>query len=177
MKDHGMPDDMIQSILERRDQAIAQMRGQGLSDDEIRERLRQRMDQMRNGGGGGSGSAPPSFKNFGKQGEAPAGTKVSPPENGPVVMGTVGAPPLKPGTVYVLRGGAPVRVSLMAGMSDGAYTEVQTDELKPGDAVIVGLEASKTASNLSPPPGMGGPLGGPGGGVRPSGGGTGGRSR
>lgn len=173
MRDHGMPEDMIQSVLERRDQAIAQLRAQGLKDDEIRERLRQRMEQMRSGGGG-TGAAPPSFKNFGRQGEAPAGKKVAPPETGPVVMGTIGTAPMKPGTVYALRGAQPVRVALMAGMTDGAYTEVQTDQLRPGDAVIVGIEASKTATNLQPPPGMGSPFGG---GARPSGGGGGGRTR
>jgi HlyD family secretion protein len=174
MRDRGMPDDMIQSILERRDQAVAEMRAQGLSDDEIRERLRQRMEQMRNGGGGGGtmGSSPPSFKNFGKQGEAPAGKHVASSETGPVVMGTMGDAVMKPGAVYVLRDGEPVRVPLMTGLTDGAYTEVKSDDLKAGDAVIIGVEAGKTASNLQPPPGMGGPFGGGGGGARPSGGGA-----
>ena len=64
----------------------------------------------------------------------------------------------------------------MTGLSDGAYTEVRSDELKAGDAVIVAVEAGKSATNLQPPPGMGGPFGG-GGGARPTGGGSGGRTR
>jgi len=175
MRDRGMSEDMIQSILERRDQAVAEMRAQGLSEDEIRERLRQRMEQMRNGGGSGTGSAPPSFRSFGKQAEAPEGKHVASSETGPVVMGTMAAAPMKPGSIYVLRDGEPMRVSLMTGLSDGAYTEVRSDELKAGDPVIVAVEASKTAANLQPPPGMGGPFGG--GGARPTGGGSGGRTR
>jgi HlyD family secretion protein len=78
--------------------------------------------------------------------------------------------PLKPGAVYVLRDGKPVRVSIMTGISDGAATEVKSEQLALGDPVIVGLEVSMRGGNLQPPPGMGGPFGGP----RPGGGGGGG---
>jgi len=89
---------------------------------------------------------------------------------------TAESPALKPGTVYVLRGGKPERVPVMTGLGDGASFEIESDGLKPGDAVIVGLElASAQNRNLQPPPGMGGPtFRGPGGG---GGGGGGGRGR
>jgi HlyD family secretion protein len=73
----------------------------------------------------------------------------------------------KPGVVWVLRENRPARVVVMTGITDGSMTEVKTDELKEGDSVIVGLEiaAAKTNSNLTAPPGMGGPqFRGPGGG-------------
>ena len=78
---------------------------------------------------------------------------------------------LKPGTVYVLRGGRPERVPVMTGLGDGASFEIESEEVKPGDAVIVGLELPAAQNrNLQPPPGMGGPTfrgpGGRGGGGR-----------
>jgi hypothetical protein len=78
---------------------------------------------------------------------------------------------MKPGTVYVLRGGKPVAVPIMSGITDGAMTEIVAPELKPDDAVIVGLElpAAAQGQNLQPPPGMGG-FRGPGGGGRGAGG-------
>jgi hypothetical protein len=80
-------------------------------------------------------------------------------------------PHLKPGTVYVLRGGRPERVPVMTGLGDGASFEIESEEVKPGDAVIVGLELPVAQNrNLQPPPGMGGPTfrgpGGRGGGGR-----------
>jgi hypothetical protein len=78
---------------------------------------------------------------------------------------TAETPQLKPGAVYVLRGGKPERVPVMTGLGDGASFEIESDGLKPGDAVIVGLElAAAQNRNLQPPPGMGGPIRGPGGG-------------
>jgi HlyD family secretion protein len=76
------------------------------------------------------------------------------------------APQLKPGAVYVLRDGKPERVPVMTGLGDGASFEIESDGLKPGDAVIVGLEVAAAQNrNLQPPPGMGGPtFRGPGGG-------------
>ena len=41
-------------------------------------------------------------------------------------------------TVWVLRDGAPARVLVRTGHTDGRYTEVPGSELTPGDAVIVG---------------------------------------
>jgi len=75
------------------------------------------------------------------------------------------APTYRPGTVYVLRAGRPERVGLLTGITDGAFTEVRTDQIQSGDLVVVGMEASARASaNLQPPPGMGGPtFRGPGG--------------
>ncbi len=73
------------------------------------------------------------------------------------------APAFKPGSVYVLRDGKPVAVRVLTGISDGAFTELKTDALKPGDTILVGLDVN-SKSNLTPPPGMGGPMMGRGGG-------------
>jgi hypothetical protein len=52
----------------------------------------------------------------------------------------------------------------MTGLGDGASFEIESDGLKPGDSVIVGLEITAQNRNLQPPPGMGGPqFRGPGG--------------
>ncbi len=71
---------------------------------------------------------------------------------------------MKAGTLYVLRGGRPVAVSLLSGITDGAMTEIMAADLKPEDAVIVGLEVAVAGpgQNLQPPPGMGGQFRGPG---------------
>ena len=76
------------------------------------------------------------------------------------------APQLKPGAVYVLRDGKPARIAVMTGLGDGAFFEIESESLKPGDNVLVGLEvAANQNRNLQPPPGMGGPqFRGPGGG-------------
>ena len=75
----------------------------------------------------------------------------------------------RPGAVYVLRNGKPVKITVMTGLSDGSFSEVRSGELKEGDLVIVGLEQSAQRGNqLTPPPGMGGP--GFGGGGRGGGG-------
>jgi HlyD family secretion protein len=70
---------------------------------------------------------------------------------------------MKPGTVYVLRGGKPVAVQLMSGITDGAMTEVLAADLEPDDPVIIGYDVTTRGQNLQPPPGMGGPFRGPGG--------------
>jgi hypothetical protein len=60
-------------------------------------------------------------------------------------------------------------VAVRTGLGDGASYEIESDDLEPGDAVIVGLEATAQNRNLQPPPGMGGPrFGPPGGGRRPT---------
>ena len=71
---------------------------------------------------------------------------------------------MKPATVYVLRGGKPVAVALLSGITDGAMTEVMAVDLKPDDPVIIGVElaAAGRGQNLQPPPGMGGQFRGPG---------------
>ena len=56
--------------------------------------------------------------------------------------GGADAPALKPGTVYVLRGDKPVRVQVMTGLTDGTMTEIQSDALKEGDTIVVGLDVS-----------------------------------
>ncbi len=43
------------------------------------------------------------------------------------------------GTVYVLRDEQPVAVKVRLGISDGAYTEVVGNDIKPGDQVILAL--------------------------------------
>jgi HlyD family secretion protein len=63
---------------------------------------------------------------------------------------------LRPGSVYVLRDGKPVRVAVMTGLTDGAFVEVEADQLEPGDLVIVGLENTARGPAMQPPPGMGG---------------------
>ena len=75
------------------------------------------------------------------------------------------APAYRPGAVYVLRAGKPKRIGVLTGITDGAFTEIQSDKIEPGDLVVVGLENNPRAStNLQPPPGMGGPtFRGPGG--------------
>ena len=83
------------------------------------------------------------------------------------------APRVKPGAVYVLRNGKPVRVEVTTGITDGTSVEVLGGDLKPGDAVVTGLELSaRSGAAMTPPPGMGGPMFGP-----PRGGGGGGGGR
>jgi HlyD family secretion protein len=75
-----------------------------------------------------------------------------------------GGPPAgRPGTVYVLRHGRPVRVPLLTGLTDGTSVEVVGGELASGDEVVTGVEvAARTGQAMMPPPGMGGPMmGGP----------------
>lgn len=65
------------------------------------------------------------------------------------------------GTVYVLRGGKPTPIIVQVGATDGSYSEIQGDGLKPGDQVITGGGPRAKAQLRG-----GGPMGGPGGGVR-----------
>ena len=67
---------------------------------------------------------------------------------------------LRPGAIYLLKNGKPERVPVMTGISDGSWVEVQSDRLRPGDPVIVGLDLATRGAAMQPPPGMGGPLGG-----------------
>jgi hypothetical protein len=171
LRERGMPPQSIQGILERRDQMVEDMRKQGMSDDEIRERLRQRMEQARSGGGSGMENRP-SFRDLdrkagGRGGAAPRDAAADSPRrrlgSGPVVMGSVSEFTYKPGAVYVLRAGRPEKVEVMTGITDGGYTEVRSETLKPGDEVVTGLDQSTSGARLTPPPGMGGSFG-PGGG-------------
>jgi HlyD family secretion protein len=85
-------------------------------------------------------------------------------------------PIYRPGLIFVLRDGKPVRVRVLTGLSDGTSVEVRSDSLQVGDPVITGIELTAANTSLQPPPGMGGPqFRGPGG--RPGGGGGGGAVR
>ncbi len=55
------------------------------------------------------------------------------------------------GTVYVLDGGRPRAIAVRPGISDGRVTEIASEDLKAGDAVIVGMQqtaAENTSSTL-----------------------------
>jgi HlyD family secretion protein len=101
----------------------------------------------------------------GGRGQAQAGTREGaaaprvrlsePAEPGTATTG------LKPGAVYVLKAGKPDRVSVMTGITDGAFTQIVTDRLSAGDAVIVGLDQSvNPRQTTQAAPGMGGGRGG-----------------
>ncbi len=49
-------------------------------------------------------------------------------------------------TIYVLRDGKPVAVSVQTGLSDGRYTELKSGELKVGDEVITDVSEPGAAS-------------------------------
>jgi hypothetical protein len=111
-------------------------------------------------------------------GGARGGTSSDPPAGAGGVRATLGEADsetlgLRPGSIYVLQGDHPQRVSVMTGLSDGAFTEVHGEGLSPDALVVVGLEMSTRGNNLQPPPGMGGFGPGPGGGARGGGGGGG----
>jgi HlyD family secretion protein len=62
----------------------------------------------------------------------------------------------RPQVVYVLDpAGAPKRVSVRAGISDGRFTQILDGEIGPGDRVIVG-QATARVEGAARPPGMGG---------------------
>lgn len=118
---------------------------------------------------GGDSSMRGRWRRMGGQGGGPGtpgGLAASPEQD------TTQASVLKPGAVYVLRNQKPQRVPVLTGITDGAFTEVVSQELQVGDAVIVGTDVpvARNTNNLAPPPGMGG------GGFR-GGGGGGGRGR
>jgi hypothetical protein len=50
-------------------------------------------------------------------------------------------------------------VAVQTGISDGLVTEITGGELREGESVIVGIEASKSSRSENLPPGFGG--GGP----------------
>ena len=61
-------------------------------------------------------------------------------------------------TLYVLRGGAAVPVTIQTGLSDGTITEVAKGELQPGDAVITDVTIAGKPTG-GPPGGAGGAAG------------------
>lgn len=58
--------------------------------------------------------------------------------------GGVRAEPGVSRSVYVLRDGKPTRVTVRTGLADESRTEVASDALRPGDAVVVGEQAKGT---------------------------------
>jgi HlyD family secretion protein len=67
----------------------------------------------------------------------------------PVDGGTDGASKPRGSAVYVLTDGKPVRVGVKTGISDKAFTEILSGDLKQGDAVIVADLSVKKDSNSS----------------------------
>jgi HlyD family secretion protein len=53
--------------------------------------------------------------------------------------------------VWVLRDDQPTAVSVVTGLDDDSFTEIVGGDLKPGDQVITGEQASGTASPTRPP--------------------------
>ncbi|HVP15319.1 MAG TPA: hypothetical protein VMS88_07230, partial [Terriglobales bacterium] len=103
----------------------------------------------------------------GRAGRGPGGAGA----RGDSLAGDGEAPRAKPGVVYVMRDGKPVPVDVMTGLTDGTSVELVAGDLRAGDQVVTGMEVSaRSGANLTPPPGMGGPMFGP-----PRGGGGGGR--
>ncbi len=108
-------------------------------------------EAMRRADGRGPGGEPVAR---GRDPQAPGG-------HGP---GSDGGPsPGKPGAVYVLRDGKPVRVAVVTGLTDGTSVELLSGDLRPGDLVVTGVEVAASGPAMQPPPGMGGRFGGPGG--------------
>jgi HlyD family secretion protein len=65
-------------------------------------------------------------------------------------------------SVWLLKEGRPVRVVVLAGLTDGSNTALRDGNLRPGDEVITGIESPGTAGSstrplggLGPPSGMG----------------------
>lgn len=72
-------------------------------------------------------------------------------------------------TVYVLQPDKKMKaVTVRTGITDGAFTEIVSGDLKEGDTVVTGMEGAGVAqnNNLSAPPGFGGGVRGGGGGGR-----------
>jgi HlyD family secretion protein len=147
--------------------AATQARGGGKTRDAARGMAgwRERRDAAgaRPGMPGSNGKGAPVDPGAGRR---PGASRADGGEAGPSVAASEAwseEAPLRPGTLYVLRDGRPMAVPVMTGLTDGAFTEVRSEQLKPDDRVIVGLELSAQGQNLQPPPGMGGPQFGGGG--------------
>ncbi len=66
----------------------------------------------------------------------------------------------RPLTIYILGADKKLKpVEIRTGITDGRYTQVASGDVKPGDAIVIGLSTSKVEG----PPPMGGAGGGPGG--------------
>jgi len=64
-----------------------------------------------------------------------------------------GAPAVKAGAsrIWVLRGGQPVEVAVVAGLDDDSMTELVSGDVKPGDLAITAELRAATAAALPPP--------------------------
>jgi hypothetical protein len=89
-----------------------------------------RFEQSFGGPAGGPGGEPGGFPGGG-----------SPGAGGGFPGGEGGLPGggMRPGQVWVLEDGEPRAVRVLVGLSDAQYTEVRSQELADGDAVIVRL--------------------------------------
>jgi HlyD family secretion protein len=114
------------------------------------------------GSGSGKGGAP-------KGGARAAGRKKNRPADGPPGSrpGLAGGTPPEERQIWVLRDGAPRRVTIRVGLSDGTRTEVSGGGVREGDEAITDVSGLETATPSGRPPGMPGPP--PGG--KPGGGG------
>ncbi|HEX9011222.1 MAG TPA: efflux RND transporter periplasmic adaptor subunit [Holophagaceae bacterium] len=61
--------------------------------------------------------------------------------------------------VWILENGKPKAIPVKAGISDGQFTEVSGEGLQEGQAVLVGVEEQKSASNANGARPLGGPRG------------------
>ncbi|HET9343613.1 MAG TPA: efflux RND transporter periplasmic adaptor subunit [Candidatus Eremiobacteraceae bacterium] len=64
--------------------------------------------------------------------------------------GAVAGAPGSHASIFVLRGGQPVRVRVTLGVNDGRFYEIRSGELQAGDRVIVGLLQTDQYTNSNP---------------------------
>jgi HlyD family secretion protein len=129
----------------------------GMSQDERRARWRARMQ-------GGDQTATTSGGPSPEERAARWGNRTPGVAGGAAGLGGAPQARKRPQTVYILGADNKIKaVEIRTGITDGHYTQVISGDLKPGDAIIVGLATSKVESN--PPPGAN-PMGGRGGGGR-----------
>ncbi len=65
------------------------------------------------------------------------------------------------GTVHVLRDGVPTPIRVETGRTDGRFTSIESDEIGPGDEVLVGFSEGPPEEREGPPGGGQGRRGGP----------------
>lgn len=89
---------------------------------------------------GAEAAAPPPERREGAAGRAPREREKKGPGNGQsdAIVSTQG----KPGRVYRMMGGELRAVEIRMGRTDGAFTELLGGELKEGDEIVVGSQAS-----------------------------------
>jgi len=100
---------------------------------------------------------PPRSERTGSQGSGSGGDRATPGSNGALPVAAGGVSSVSAKTVWEISpSGDPEAVPIQSGISDGTATEVVSGELKEGDAVIVGIELSKTGRDPHAlPPGFG----------------------